>query len=228
MNENTAKKITNEKQLLTQRLLEQTQQHQHEIKQIKMQNELREAELNRQINELKHLNEASLNQLNQFKQQRAEEKEHELNLFAEKLDSKLNEEYLLLIKNHRESLNRLVEEKNLEQELFNAKINELNEIIENERKTRVKKPVQDAACQTLNSSSSNEEDVEFLLNKIHLLQQLIASKDAHFEQEFHRLPKRITNELLNSSNRLTFDNDESYTTTTTTTTMTTIITRNSK
>jgi hypothetical protein len=163
-----------------------------------------------------------------FEQQRAEEKEHELNLFAEKLDSKLNEEYLLLIKNHRQSLNRLVEEKNKEHELYSMKINELNEIIKNNEKKAVEKSTRDATCQTMNSSNSNEKHVEFLLNKIYLLQQLIASKDAHFEQEFHRLQKRITNELLNSSNRFTFDQDESYTTTTTTTTTTTVIKRNSK
>ena len=97
-----ANKLINEKQMHSKRFIESNEQHVNEINHLKMLHQS-------QINELIQLNESQSTQLKQIQQERDKEKEYQLNLFAEKLDSKLNEEYLLLIQNHRQCLNRLIE-----------------------------------------------------------------------------------------------------------------------
>ena len=222
-------KLTNEKQYYAKKLIELNEKHHLELEELRSKCDLKEAE----INKLKHSNEILQTQLNdshlQFqlsKKNWLEEKyalillkEEELNIFAEKLESKFGDEFSMFIHSNRETMNQILAEKKQEKDIYDKKIKELNEFIS--ELSYKQSGVLDSSCQT-EFVDNKDFYIKKLLDNINILQQLIASRDAHFEQEFHRLRRQI-NEELNLSNSSTYDDmekiEETITTTTTTRTL---------
>ena len=185
--------------------------------------DLKEANYVNEINKLNMKFEAA-------KKQWLNEKDRELNLLAETLDLKLNEEYTKIMIGHRDSMNQLINEK----ELLNQKLNDLiNNNNNNKPKVTITKVESSSQCNLINNNNNNNDElIDKLKCEIKLLKQLVTNKDEYYEQDINRLRKKLKDNL-NSSFQSYFNSDannqnednqiEELITTTTTTTTTLVI-----
>lgn len=213
-------RTTNDKQLFAKKILELNEKHQLEMKKF----DLKEANHVNEINKLNMKFEAA-------KKQWLNEKDRELNLLAETLDLKLNEEYTKIMISHRDSMNQLINEK----ELLNQKLNDLinnNNNNNSKPKVTVTKVESSSQCNLINNNNNDDDElIDKLKCEIKLLKQLVTNKDEYYEQDINRLRKKLKDNLnlsfqsyFNSdTNNQNEDNQIEELITTTTTTTTTLV-----
>jgi hypothetical protein len=210
-------RTTNDKQLFAKKILELNEKHQLEMKKF----DLKEANY---VNEMKQLN----MKFEAAKKQWLNEKDKELNLLAETLDLKLNEEYTKIMISHRDSMSQLMNEN----ELLNQKLKDLiiiNNNNNNKQRVAITKE-SSSQCNLINSDNDNEL-IDRLKYEIKLLKQLVTNKDEYYEQDINRLRKKLKDNLNSSfqsyfnsdSNNQNEDNQIEELITTTTTTTTTLV-----
>jgi len=210
-------RTTNDKQLFAKKILELNEKHQLEMKKF----DLKEANY---VNEMKQLN----MKFEAAKKQWLNEKDKELNLLAETLDLKLNEEYTKIMISHRDSMSQLMNEN----ELLNQKLKDLT-IINNNNNNKQRVAItkeSSSQCNLINSDNDNEL-IDRLKYEIKLLKQLVTNKDEYYEQDINRLRKKLKDNLNSSfqsyfnsdSNNQNEDNQIEELITTTTTTTTTLV-----
>jgi len=210
-------RTTNDKQLFAKKILELNEKHQLEMKKF----DLKEANY---VNEMKQLN----MKFEAAKKQWLNEKDKELNLLAETLDLKLNEEYTKIMISHRDSMSQLMNEN----ELLNQKLKDLimiNNNNNNKQRVAITKE-SSSQCNLINSDNDNEL-IDRLKCEIKLLKQLVTNKDEYYEQDINRLRKKLKDNLNSSfqsyfnsdSNNQNEDNQIEELITTTTTTTTTLV-----